>query len=68
MRRPAWPGMPGAALLVVATLALASLGACSTPAPDEERIRQRLDDMAAGLADRSTRGVLGQRRRPLTAA
>ncbi len=44
-------------LVLLALLALVLTG-CAPPAPDEEQIRQRLDDMAEGLADRNVRAVM----------
>ncbi len=46
------------AAIVLAVLATLLLVACAPPLPDEELIRQRHDDMAQGLADRSARAVM----------
>lgn len=55
-----WQGRRPTALCRVLLLSLTTLllAACSPPAADEEQIRQRVDDMAKGLADGSVRAVM----------
>ncbi|MFU8833063.1 MAG: hypothetical protein ACNA7J_13055 [Wenzhouxiangella sp.] len=43
---------------ILAGVMLVLLTACVSPAPDEEQIRQRLDDMATALAERNARAVM----------
>jgi ketosteroid isomerase-like protein len=45
-------------LLVLAFATLFAIGACGSPPPDEQRIRERLKAMADALAERDTGAVL----------
>lgn len=56
--RSGLPRCRTAALLVVLAVLAGLLAGCSAPLPDEEKIRQRLDGMVDGLAERNARAVL----------
>ncbi len=53
-----WSAPTSLAAWILGCVMLALLAACASPAPDEEKIRQRLDDMVTALSERNTRAVM----------